>query len=149
MIRQRFGATQPAAVGTIIAQAREPVTLQQLQDELVELAPKLSGGGPDQGWWDAFKAELAGMVIVRKAGTPSPVPGERMRRARRALESGQVTVALAEVLRLPARNNADDWVAKARRYILIRQALDTIETAALVEPRAPQAPRPAAPAKSG
>jgi hypothetical protein len=65
MLRQRFGASQPAAVGTVIAQAREPVTLQQLQDELVELAPKLSGGGPDQGWWDSFRAELAWMVIVR------------------------------------------------------------------------------------
>jgi hypothetical protein len=74
-----------------------------------------------------------------------------MRRARRALESAQVTVALAEVLRLPARDNAADWIAKARRYILTRQALDTIETAALVEPRSPQAPapRPAAPARAG
>jgi hypothetical protein len=142
MLRQRFGATQPAAVGTLIASAQSPVTLQELQDGLVELAPKLSGGGPDQGWWDAFRAELAGMIIVRKAGTPSPLPAERMRRARRALESGQVTVALAEVLRLPARENAGDWIAKARRYILARQALDTIETAALVDPRAPSA-RPA------
>jgi hypothetical protein len=149
MLRQRFGATQPAAVGMIIAQAREPVTLQQLQDGLVELAPKLSGGGPDQSWWDAFKGELAGMIIVRKAGTPSPVPSERLRRARRALESAQVTVALAEILRLPARNNAADWIAKARRYILARQALDTIETAALVEPRPGQVmPRPPAPAKA-
>jgi hypothetical protein len=147
MLRQRFGATQPAAVGTIIASAQSPVTLQELQDGLVELAPKLSGGGPDQGWWDAFRAELAGMIIVRKSGTPSPIPAERMRRARRSLESGQVTVALAEILRLPARDNAADWIAKARRYILARQALDTIETAALVDPHAPQAPvRPPLPA---
>jgi hypothetical protein len=147
MLRQRFGATQPAAVGTVITSAQSPVTLQELQDGLVELAPKLSGGGPDQGWWDAFRAELAGMIIVRKAGTPSPIPAERMRRARRSLESGQVTVALAEILRLPARDNAADWIAKARRYILARQALDTIETAALVDPHAPQAPvRQAAPA---
>jgi hypothetical protein len=147
MLRQRFGATQPAAVGTIIAASQSPVTLQELQDGLVELAPKLSGGGPDQGWWDAFRAELAGMIIVRKSGTPSPIPAERMRRARRSLESGQVTVALAEILRLPARDNAADWIAKARRYILARQALDTIETAALVDPHAPQAPlRPALPA---
>ena len=144
MLRHRFGGTQPAAVGMLISSAQSPVTLQELQDELVELAPKLSGGGPDQGWWDAFRAELAGMIIVRKAGTPSPLPAERMRRARRALESGQVTVALAEVLRLPARDNASAWIAKARRYILARQALDTIETAALVDPRPPSA-RPAVP----
>ena len=147
MLRHRFGGTQPAAVGMLISSAQSPVTLQELQDELVELAPKLSGGGPDQGWWDAFRAELAGMIIVRKAGTPSPLPAERMRRARRALESGQVTVALAEVLRLPARDNASAWIAKARRYILARQALDTIETAALVDPRPPSA-RPVVPVQA-
>ena len=146
LLRQRFAATQPQAVGTIIAAAHDPVTLEQLQDELVEVAPKLVGGGPDQSWWDAFRAELAGMIIVRKEGTPSPLPAERIRRARRSLDSGQVTVALAEVVRLPARNNAADWIAKARRYVLARQALDTIETAALIEPRAPQAAARQAPA---
>jgi hypothetical protein len=145
LLRQRFAATQPQAVGTIIASAQNPVTLEQLQDELVDVAPKLMGGGPDQSWWAAFRTELAGMIIVRKAGTPSPLPAERIRRARRSLESGQVTVALAEVLRLPARNTAGDWVGKARRYIVARQALDTIETAALLEPRAPQALRPTPP----
>jgi len=146
LLRQRFAGTQPQAVGTIIAAAHDPVTLEQLQDELVEVAPKLVGGGPDQSWWDAFKAELAGMIIVRKEGTPSPLPAERIRRARRSLDSGQVTVALAEVVRLPARNNAADWIAKARRYVLARQALDAIETAALIEPRAPQAAARQAPA---
>ena len=53
----------------------------------------------------------------------------------------RVDVALAEVLRLPGRENAGDWVAKARRYVAARRALDTIETAALVEPRT-QPPAP-------
>jgi hypothetical protein len=143
LLRQRFAGSQPQAVGTIIASAQNPVTLQQLQDDLLEVAPRLNGGGPDQSWWNAFRSELAGMIIVRRAGTPSPLPAERLRRARRSLESGQVTVALAEVLRLPARNNASDWVARARRYIIARQALDTIETAALMDPRVPQGMRPA------
>ncbi|MDB5670523.1 MAG: hypothetical protein JWO25_1482 [Alphaproteobacteria bacterium] len=145
LLRQRFAPTQPQAVGTIIASAQNPVTLQQLQEDLVDVAPRLTGGSPDQSWWDAFKTELAGMIIVRKTGTPSPLPSERLRRARRSLETGQVTVALAEVLRLPARNNAADWIAKARRYIIARQALDTIETAALLEPRAPQPLHPSPP----
>jgi hypothetical protein len=145
LLRQRFAGTQPQAVGTIIASAQNPVTLEQLQDELVDVAPKLMGGGPDQSWLQALRTELAGMIIVRKAGTPSPLPSERIRRARRSLESGQVTVALAELLRLPARNNASEWIAKARRYIVARQALDVIETAALLEPRTPQAMRPAPP----
>ncbi|MDB5721785.1 MAG: hypothetical protein JWP15_2403 [Alphaproteobacteria bacterium] len=148
LLRQRFAPTQPQAVGTIIASAQNPVTLQQLQEDLVDVAPRLTGGSPDQSWWDAFKTELAGMIIVRKTGTPSPLPSERLRRARRSLETGQVTVALAEVLRLPARNNAADWIAKARRYIIARQALDTIETAALLEPRAPQSLHPTPPTQA-
>ncbi|MDB5694097.1 MAG: hypothetical protein JWO81_3160, partial [Alphaproteobacteria bacterium] len=66
---------------------------------------------------------------------------DRLRRAERALDAGQVEVALLEVLRLPGRDNAQDWIALARRYVAARQALDTIETAALLEPpHAPQAP---------
>ena len=43
---------------------------------------------------------------------------------------------------MPGRDNAADWIAKARRYVAARQALDTIETAALLEPRtAPAAGR--------
>lgn len=140
LLRQRFGATQPQAVGTIIAAARAPVTLQELQDGLQAAGPQLVGGGPEQGWWDAFRAELGSLIIVRREGSPSPVPTERLRRATRRLEAGQVDVALAEVMRLPGRAAAREWVIDARRYVLARRALDAIETAALLEPRAaPQA----------
>jgi hypothetical protein len=48
---------------------------------------------------------------------------------------------------LPGRGNAAPWIEKARRYVAARQALDTIETAALMEPPQPlPAARPAAPA---
>jgi hypothetical protein len=147
LLRQRFGETQAQAVGTVIAAAREPVTLQELQDGLQQVGPQLIGAGPDQGWWPAFRAELASLVTVRREGTPSPEPSERLRRATRRLEAGQVDVALAEVLRLPGRENGADWIAKARRYVLARRALDAIETAALLEPRAaPAEESPAAPA---
>ncbi|WP_114954581.1 hypothetical protein [Sphingosinicella terrae] len=148
LLRQRFGDTQPQAVGTIITSAREPVTLQELQDGLQEVGPRLAGGGPEQGWWQAFKSEMASLVSIRREGTPSTEPAERLRRATRRLEAGQVDVALAEVLRLPAHQHAADWIAKARRYVIARRALDTIETAALLEPRraapAAVAPLPAA-----
>jgi hypothetical protein len=65
------------------------------------------------------------------------MPAERLRRATRWLEAGQVDVALAEVLRMPGRGNARDWIASARRYVAARRALDAIETAALLEPRVP------------
>lgn len=135
LLRDRFGATQRQAVATIITAARQPVTLEELQEGLQEAAPGLTGGGPDQNWWTAFKAELGGVVAIRKSGTPSTLPEERLRRATRRLEAGQVDVALAEVLRMPGHAKANEWIADARRYVAARRALDTIETAALLEPR--------------
>ena len=145
LLRERFGQSQPQAVGMIITAAREPVTLQELQGELDQLGPMLIGSGPQQSWWGAFRSELGSLITVRREGTPSQVPAERLARATRWLEAAEVAPALAEVLRMPGRDHAEGWVTKARRYVIARQALDTIETAALLEPRtAPQAPRPAA-----
>jgi hypothetical protein len=137
LLRQRFGQTQPQAVATIITAARQPVTLQELQEGLQQVGPQLIGGGPEQSWWSAFKTELSGIVAIRREGTPSPLPAERLKRATQQLEAGQVVVALAEVLRTPGHDKAADWIGKARRYVAARRALDQIETAALLEPRAP------------
>jgi hypothetical protein len=144
LLNQRFGDSQPQAVGTVITAAREPVTLQELQDGLQQVGPQLVGAGPNQSWWQAFRGELGNLVTVRREGTPSAEPNERLRRATRRLEAGQVDVALAEILRLPGHRHAQDWIAKARRYVIARRALDMIETAALLEPRAqaPVAPAP-------
>jgi hypothetical protein len=139
LLRQRFAATQPQAVGLVITAARDPVTLQQLQDGLKETSSELGGGGPEQTWWHAFQNEFSDLIRIRKAGTPSTVPSERLARAKRALDAGLAEVALAEVLRLPGRDQAGDWIAKARRYVAARRALDTIETAALLESRSPAA----------
>ena len=151
LLRQRFGDVQRPAVATIITASRQPVTLEELQDGLQQVGPELTGAGPNQDWWSATKRELSGLVIVRRAGTPSPLPAERLRRATRRLEAGQVDVALAEVLRMPGRENAAPWIARARRYVSARRALDAIETAALLDPRNPPATTvtpqaPAAPA---
>jgi hypothetical protein len=144
LLRQRFAGTQPQAVATVLTAAREPVTLEQLRAELQDLAPRLMGGGPDQSWWQAFRTELGGLITVRREKTPSIMPPETLKRAQQALDSGRVDVALIEVLRLPGRVNARDWIVKARRFVSARQALDTLETAALVEAPAPAKPPPAA-----
>jgi hypothetical protein len=146
LLRQRFGASQPRAVGMIILAARNPVTLQELQLGLQDAGPHLIGTPPDAGWWTAFKAELGGLITVRRRDTPSPEPTERLRRATHRLEAGQVEVALAEVMRIPGRDTAADWIRKARIYVAAREALDTIETAALLEPRAAAQTAPARPA---
>jgi hypothetical protein len=144
MLRQRFASTQPQAVATVLTASRQPVTLQQLQAELQDLAPHLIGGGPDQSWWQAFRTELGGLITIRREGSPSTLPDERLRRAQQSLQAGQADVALVEVLRLPGHANAAAWIEKARRYVAARQALDTIETAALMEPPQPlPAARPA------
>jgi hypothetical protein len=145
LLRQRFGQSQPRAVGMIILAAQHPVTLQDLQTELQDLSPRLIGPPTDAGWWQAFTAQLGTLITVRRAGSPSPEPAERLRRASQRLEAGQVDVALAEVMRLPGRGRAADWIRKARLYADARAALDTIETAALLEPRSGEGPAAPAP----
>lgn len=144
-LRERFGATQPQAVATIIASSRDPITLEELQLGLDDLAPGLTSGTSDTGWWPSLRSELSTLVVVRKMGQPSPVPAERLRHARRLLEGGQVEKALVEVARLPGRAKAQNWMRAARLYIQARQALDVIETAAILTPRAPAAPPPLLP----
>ncbi|MGZ8284871.1 MAG: hypothetical protein ACXW27_09635 [Allosphingosinicella sp.] len=143
LLRQRFAATEPQAVATVLTVARSPVTVQSLQKQFQEVAPHLSGGGQGQTWWAAFKTEMAGLITIRRENTPSTQPAERLRRAAQSLEAGQVEVALLEVLRLPGHERADAWIANARRYVASHRALDRLESAALLEPRAPIAPQPA------
>lgn len=144
MLQLRFPG-QPRAVGAIIAAARQPVTLAQLQSELDTLGPQLMGAAPSQSWWGAFRDEVGSLIVVRRAETPSAEPSQRLERAKRWLQAGEVAAAVAEVQRMPGRDYAGDWATKARRYALAHQALDLIETAALLDPHAPPAPpQPAA-----
>jgi hypothetical protein len=148
-LRDRFGPTQPRAVAAIIAGAQQPVTVEGLHQALTALTPDLIGGSANESWWDATRRSLSNLVVVRKQGTESPAPDNRVERAQLHLQSGQVESALAEIARLASRDKAADWMAKARRYIESHRALDIIEAAALtdtpnIEP-APE-PAPAAPA---
>ena len=149
LLRQRFGGTQPQAVATILSASHQPVTLADLQNGLDAIAPGLvAGGSPQTSWWQSFRSELSGMVVVRRAGEPSAQPADRVSRAQRMLEAGQVDTALAEIVRLPDHSTADKWIVAARRYLAGRGALDQIETAALLDPATSQgAPRPAPPAQ--
>lgn len=141
-LRERFGDAQPREVATVIAAARQPITLEELQISLNELGPELAGGGSNASWWDGFRREVGELLVIRKAGTPSPAPSERLIRAKRRLSGGQVDAALAEVARMPGRARAENWMAAARRYIEARRALDAIETAAILSPRTVREPEP-------
>ncbi|HWW64212.1 MAG TPA: hypothetical protein VNZ43_05600 [Sphingomonadaceae bacterium] len=142
LLRARFGTTQPRAVATIIAAGRQPVTLDELKAELSELSPSLISAAPDESWWTTLRRELAGLIVIRQRGTPSPLATERLARARLQLEAGHVGAAIAEVARLPGHERAAKWIALARRYAAARDALDVIETAALLAPHERPAPSP-------
>lgn len=134
LLRERFAETQRTAVAIVITAARRPVTLEQLRQGLDDLGPNLTASAPRDSWWTAMRRELGNLITIRRAGSTSTVPSERLDRARDRLEAGQVDVALAEVLRLPGQERAAGWIANARRYVAARRALDAIETAALLDP---------------
>lgn len=150
LLTQRFGATQPKAVAAVIAAARQPVTIEQLDSSLDTIAPELAGTGPDEDWWSEFKHGLSAVFVVRQAGTARADPQSRINRASSMIENGRVDLALAEIARLPNRNKASAWIAMARRYVEAHRALDLLEAAAItsaerIQPVAP--PAPVAPAK--
>jgi hypothetical protein len=128
-LRQRFGATVPRETDTVIAAARAPVTAEDLRVGLETATPTLLAG--DDDWWAGIGSELRNLVVIHKAGTPSPLPADRVARARRMLDAGNVEAALAEVARLPGASRADNWVAAANRYVAAHRALDTLEAAAI------------------
>ncbi|EZP56158.1 hypothetical protein [Sphingomonas sp. RIT328] len=130
-LRNRFGTAQPRAVATVIDAARQPVTLEDLRQGLDAIASEIATVSGDN-WWARLRRELGSLVVLRKAGTPSPRPADRLARARRLLEGGQVEAARAEVARLPGAGDAGNWMQAANRYVDARHALDQIENAALV-----------------
>lgn len=135
-LQLRFGAAQPNAVGTIVRAARNPVTMDQLRSQLEEIGPSIvSGPGSGEGFWESFQRELSELFVVEQQGAVSQTPSQRLQRAKRYLEAGRVEAALAEIERLPGRDKAADWLAKARVYAEARRALDIIESAAILEPR--------------
>ena len=137
-LRLRFGDAQPKAVTTIINASREPVTLEELSSGLDELGPALMTGSSGEGFWADFTRELSELFVIRRPGTPSPAPHQRLIRAKRYVETGNVDAAIAEVEKLPGVEEDEDalqWMEKARRYNEARRALDVIETAAILEPQ--------------
>lgn len=141
-LRQRFGGTHGDAVATIVQAARTPVTLEDLRAALEAIAPRLNNA-PDDSLWMLIRRGIGDLVVVRQAASPSPRPADRMKRARRTLDEGQVEAALAEVAHMPGVANAASWVTAAKQYIAARNALRDIEAAAMETPAAPAPARPA------
>lgn len=133
-LRLRFGDAMPNAVQTVVAFGRNPITLDRLVARLDGLAPELAQTQSEASW-SRLRSEIAQLFVVRRESTPSPQPERRLDRARLFLQSGRVEAAVAEVSSLPGAANAQNWVRDARRYAAAQNALDLIETAAVLEPR--------------
>ncbi|WP_234026254.1 MICOS complex subunit MIC60 [Qipengyuania thermophila] len=133
-LQLRFGEAVPNAVSTVVNGARAPVTLDQLLTRLDGLRGSLSTR-PRELSWQALREEMASLFVIRRDTTPGLQPERRLERARLFLESGRVPAAIAEVRMLPGARNGEAWIADASRYAAMQQALDLIETAAVLEPR--------------
>lgn len=158
-LRLLFGNAQPKAVLTIINAARDPVTTNKLRAGLEDVNVLIEKGDPKESWWSATMRTMGSLVVVRRAGTPSPDPAQRMARARRGVEAGQIEDAIKEMAALPSQPVVAQWLDQARRYNEAHRALDVIEAAAILEPRTtpvaaapsgqaatPEAAQPSAPA---
>jgi hypothetical protein len=133
-LRVRFGEAQPKAVATIINAAAEPVTLADLRLNLQDIVA-VPQGQPGESWLNGIWREVQGIAVVRRAGTPSSEPSQRLQRAYRAIDAGQVDVAIRELSALPEQPQLTRWLELARRYNEAHRALDVIEAAAILEPR--------------
>lgn len=128
-LRRRFGAANPRAFAVVAAAARAPVTLESLRLGLDAIAPELRTG-PRGGAWQAVGRAIGELVVLRRVDAPRSLPVERLARARRLLDGGQVEAALAETRTLPGAARAGNWMAAAGRYAAARRALDVLEDAA-------------------
>jgi len=133
-LRIRFSDALPNAVNTVIATSRDPITLDELLARLEGLGPALSNSKEEPSL-KRFQRELSELFIIRRESSPSPQPERRLDRARYFLESGRVSAAIEEVKKLPGAAQAAPWIRDAERYAAAQQALDLIETSAVLEPR--------------
>ena len=129
-LKLRFGDALPGAVATVTAAQKAPVTLDQLSARLQAMAPTLTATPATTSGW----AELRNLFVLRHASAPAPTPAARIDHAEMALREGRIDDAIADVQRLPGGGAAGGWIVDARRYAQVEQALDLLETTALLEP---------------
>jgi len=132
-LQQHLGSMKPKAVAQLITNARQPVSLDHLEDDLEMIAPELLvPAAPEGSWLNRITSSLDGLVVIRRADQPSEMPAMKLDRARRALSHDRVDLAMKEIASLPGAQKAKAWQAKARRYLKVRAALDELEAASLV-----------------
>lgn len=136
-LRLRFGNRHGTEVQVVADAAKKPVTLDKLLADLEALGPRLTGTPAPGDFWARAKQEMAGLFVIRHDDAPSPAPQNRIERARLMLLAGKVKEAIAEIQSLPGGAAARDWALAANRYAASREALDLLESAALLEAETP------------
>jgi hypothetical protein len=134
-LQLRFADAQPQAVATITAFSRNPVTIDQLTARLEALAPDLTDDSQETNFLARTREELAGLFIVHSDSPTLLAPAARIDRARLMLTARRIGSAIDEVERLPGADAANKWIADARRFDDAQNALDLLETTAMLEPR--------------
>jgi hypothetical protein len=129
-----FGESSPTALREILAADKEPLTVAQLLRDFDAVAPLLQK--PATWNFRELQKELSTLFVVRRSGTPPPAEDAQLQIARDYVVTGNFAAALRLVSAMPGAANAQDWIAKARRYIERQKALDTLEQTALTLPTA-------------
>lgn len=134
-LRLRFTNAQPRAVQTVIDFSKNPVTIDELSARLEALSPELSENQSDESLWQKARRELSGLFVVRRESSTLLTPTARIDRARLMLTARRIGNAISEVERLPNAQAAQTWIADARRFQDVQDALNLLETTAMLEPR--------------
>jgi len=133
-LRLRFGESKPNAVETVIAAGVSPLTRDMLRQRFIAIGADFDGSEKDS-FLTRMRREISELFVIRREGAPSPAPRKRVERARWFLESGRIEAALGEVRNLPGSIGLEEWIVDAERYIRTQQALDLLETSAVLEHR--------------
>lgn len=137
-LRQQFGAREPSAVEAIAAWSRAPNARDLLAERLAQgFGAPAVGPAEDGGFWDRLRAQISGLVRLRRADGPDPAIRER---AAARLAAGDLDGAITLLSEAPADPRLAAWLEDARRLSSAEAGLERLELLALQPP----APIPAA-----
>lgn len=142
LLQSRFGNSQQQAVSVILNASRQPVTLEQLVAGLIPLKGDLLKPDKQQGWLSYSRQFFSNLFVIHRHGEVSTMPSEQLEEAIRFLNNGNVDGAIADISKLPGVRYAQNWLNAAKRYSLARNALDILETSALLSPDQPAIDNP-------
>jgi hypothetical protein len=150
-LRRYFGGDNAQAVERLLTASRTAPTLDTLRRRFAQLRPRLLADEPSgDGWWDRFVAGIADVVTVRRS--IGDANSRRVADMAARLDRGDVVGALVLLQRMPiaSQRAARDWRIDADAYASVRDALQQLEAAVLLDdadlrvtPPAPAAPETA------